>query len=82
MHEKPTVFNRAAPEAQTRLTPGPVFTIEPMLTAGRPRIVLESDGWTVRTADRAPSAPEERHDHGLRGGSPARAHRLRTGATT
>lgn len=59
MHEDPTVFNWAAPEAKTRLTPGLVFTIEPMLTAGRPRIVLEPDGWTITTADRAPSAHEE-----------------------
>ena len=59
MHEEPTVFNWAAPSARTRLTPGLVFTIEPMLTAGRPGIVLERDGWTVRTVDRAPSAHEE-----------------------
>jgi methionyl aminopeptidase len=59
MHEEPTVFNWPAPEARTRLTPGLVFTIEPMLTAGRARIVLEPDGWTIRTADRAPSAHEE-----------------------
>ena len=49
----------SAPAARTRLTAGMVLTIEPMLTAGRPRIVLERDGWTIRTADRAPSAHEE-----------------------
>jgi methionyl aminopeptidase len=59
MHEEPTVFNWAAPAARTRLTPGLVFTIEPMLTAGRPGIVLERDSWTIRTADLAPSAHEE-----------------------
>jgi methionyl aminopeptidase len=59
MHEDPIVFNWPAPEASTSLTPGLVFTIEPMLTAGRPGIVLERDGWTVRTADRAPSAHQE-----------------------
>jgi methionyl aminopeptidase len=59
MHEEPTVFNWASPAARTRLSAGLVFTIEPMLTAGRPRIVLERDGWTIRTADRAPSAHEE-----------------------
>jgi methionyl aminopeptidase len=53
------VFNWAAPAARSRLTPGLVFTIEPMLTAGRPGIVLERDSWTIRTADRAPSAHEE-----------------------
>ena len=52
MHEEPTVFNYAAPEAGRRLTNGLVITIEPMLTAGRPEIVLERDGWTVRSADR------------------------------
>jgi methionyl aminopeptidase len=59
MHEESTVYNWAGPEARTRLTPGLVFTIEPMLTAGAPRIVLEPDGWTIRTADLAPSAHEE-----------------------
>ena len=59
MHEEPTVFNWADPTARTRLTLGLVFTIEPMLTAGAPRIVVERDGWTIRTADRAPSAHEE-----------------------
>jgi methionyl aminopeptidase len=59
MHEDPIVFNWPSPEAKTRLTPGLVFTIEPMLTAGRPGVVLAPDGWTVRTADRAPSAHQE-----------------------
>lgn len=59
MHEKPTVFNWAEPHATTRLTPGLVFTIEPMLSAGSTRLLLGADGWTVRTADRSPSAHEE-----------------------
>lgn len=59
MHEDPIVFNWAAPAARTELTPGLVFTIEPMLTAGGPGLVLEGDGWTIRTADGAPSAHEE-----------------------
>ena len=59
MHEEPTVYNWAAPEATRRLTSGLVITIEPMLTAGRPRIVLDRDGWTVRTVDRSPSCHEE-----------------------
>jgi methionyl aminopeptidase len=59
MHEDPIVFNWPAPAARTRLTPGLVFTIEPMLTSGGPGLVLEDDGWTVRTADRAPSAHQE-----------------------
>ena len=59
MHEPPTVFNWPAPQASQRLTSGLVFTIEPMLAAGRPGIVIDRDGWTVRTADGAPSAHEE-----------------------
>ena len=59
MHETPTVFNWAAPHAIARLTPGLVFTIEPMVSAGTTRILLGRDGWTVRTADRSPSAHAE-----------------------
>jgi methionyl aminopeptidase len=59
MHEEPTVFNWPAPQATARLTPGMVFTIEPMVASGAPRIVLDRDGWTVRTADRAITAHEE-----------------------
>jgi methionyl aminopeptidase len=59
MHEEPTVFNWPAPDATTRLWPGLVFTIEPMLTAGRTRLLLDSDGWTVRTADGSLTAHAE-----------------------
>jgi methionyl aminopeptidase len=59
MHEEPTVPNWAAPSATRRLTPGLVFTIEPMVAAGRPLVALDPDGWTVRTVDRSPSAHEE-----------------------
>ena len=59
MHEPPSVPNWAAPSATDLLTPGLVFTIEPMITAGEPKIVIDADGWTVRTADRSPAAHEE-----------------------
>ncbi len=59
MHEEPTVFNWPAPHATRRLTPGMVFTIEPMVASGAPGILLDQDGWTVRTADRAVTAHEE-----------------------
>jgi methionyl aminopeptidase len=59
MHEEPTVFNWPAPGADQRLTDGLVITIEPMLTAGRPEIVLDRDGWTVRAVDRSPTCHEE-----------------------
>jgi methionyl aminopeptidase len=59
MHEAPTVFNWPAPAATQRLKPGLVFTIEPMLAAGDPEIVLDRDGWTVRTRSGCLSAHEE-----------------------
>jgi methionyl aminopeptidase len=59
MHEEPTVFNWPAPAASQVLEPGLVMTIEPMVAAGSPRIVLDRDGWTVRTVDRSKSAHEE-----------------------
>ena len=59
MHEEPTVPNWGAPDATLRLTRGLVFTIEPMIVAGSPRIKLDRDGWTVRTIDGSLSAHEE-----------------------
>jgi methionyl aminopeptidase len=59
MHEPPTVFNFSAPGATDVLTPGLVFTIEPMVSAGGTRLVLDRDGWTVRTIDHSVSAHEE-----------------------
>lgn len=59
MHEEPTVYNWGAPNATRRLTPGLVFTIEPMIVAGSPTITLERDGWTVKTIDGSLSAHEE-----------------------
>jgi methionyl aminopeptidase len=59
MHERPTVFNWPAPQASQRLTPGLVFTIEPMLSSGGVSLRVDRDGWTVRTEDGTPSAHEE-----------------------
>jgi methionyl aminopeptidase len=59
MHEEPTVFNWPAPQATQVLEPGLVFTVEPMVAAGDPRIVLTRDGWTVRTVDGSLAAHEE-----------------------
>jgi methionyl aminopeptidase len=59
MHEEPTVYNWPAPDATLRVTRGLVFTIEPMIVAGSPRLKLEPDGWTVKTRDGSLSAHEE-----------------------
>jgi len=59
IHEEPRVPNYADPEADQILTEGLVITIEPIIAAGSGRAVLARDGWTVRTADRRPSAHYE-----------------------
>ena len=71
MHEPPTVFNWPAPfeEASLELTEGLVFTIEPMITAGRPRFAAASDGWTIRSLDGALSTHEEHTVMVRRGGA-------------
>src|SRR6202142_4796287 len=56
IHEEPRVPNYADPEASQLLTEGLVITVEPIIAAGSGRAVVARDGWTVRTADRRPSA--------------------------
>jgi len=59
IHEPPQVPNYPDPQAAAILTEGLVITVEPIIAAGSGRSVLASDGWTVRTADRKPSAHYE-----------------------
>lgn len=59
IHEAPRVPNYADPDAREILTEGLVITIEPIIAAGSGRSFLADDGWTVRTADRRPSAHYE-----------------------
>ena len=43
------------------MVPGMVFTVEPMISAGRPEVdVDEEDGWTVTTHDGTLSAQWEK----------------------
>ena len=49
----------AAPDHDTLIEPGMVFTIEPMLTLGGPEWQMWDDGWTVVTADRSLTAQFE-----------------------
>jgi methionyl aminopeptidase len=56
IHEPPSVPNFSDSTAQQVLTEDLVITIEPISAAGTGRPVVAADGWTVRTADRAPSA--------------------------
>ena len=57
--DAPVVLHHGRPGTGLRLRPGMVFTIEPMVNAGRPETRLLSDGWTVVTADGARSAQFE-----------------------
>jgi methionyl aminopeptidase len=59
-HEEPQVLHYGRPGTLEELRPGMVFTIEPMINAGR-REVREfgNDGWTIVTKDRSLSAQWE-----------------------
>ena len=59
LHEDPSVPHLGPAGHGPKLRPGMVFTIEPMINAGRPDWKLLDDGWTVVTADRALSAQFE-----------------------
>ena len=58
-HSAPYVHHYDEPRDRTRLRPGMVFTIEPMLTLGDPDVVQWEDGWTIVTLDGQPSAQFE-----------------------
>lgn len=52
MHEDPQVPNYGNRGTGTALKKGLCLAIEPMITLGSRQILLERDGWTVRTKDR------------------------------
>jgi methionyl aminopeptidase len=56
LHEEPQVPNVGRSGYGPLLREGMVLAIEPMLSAGTPRIKTLEDGWTVITADRSLSA--------------------------
>ncbi|ODS84650.1 MAG: type I methionyl aminopeptidase [Cytophagaceae bacterium SCN 52-12] len=56
LHEAPEVPNYGNKGRGVALRDGMVIAIEPMINLGRRSIVQESDGWTIRTADRKASA--------------------------
>ena len=75
-HEEPQVLHYGRPGTGLRLQPGMIFTVEPMINAGKPAIRELADGWTIVTKDHSLSAQWEHTvlvtESGLRG-----AHRLR-----
>ncbi len=58
-HEEPQVLHYGRPGTGLKLMPGMIFTIEPMINAGRPGIRCLADGWTIVTADHSLSAQWE-----------------------
>ena len=58
-HEEPQVLHYGRPGTGLRLQPGMIFTIEPMINAGKPAIRELADGWTIVTKDHSLSAQWE-----------------------
>ena len=58
-HEEPQVLHYGQPGTGLLLQAGMIFTIEPMINAGRPAIRELADGWTIVTKDHSLSAQWE-----------------------
>ena len=58
-HEEPQVLHYGTPDTGLTLQPGMIFTIEPMINAGKRFVKLMPDNWTVVTKDRSLSAQWE-----------------------
>ena len=56
LHEKPEVLNYGKRGTGIKLQENLVIAIEPMINMGKYNVIQEADGWTIRTADRMPSA--------------------------
>lgn len=56
MHEEPQIPNYVGSGPDPKLKPGMTLAIEPMINAGTSDVMMLSDGWTVVSADGAPSA--------------------------
>ena len=67
MHEDPQVPNYGRRGCGSMLKKGLCIAIEPMITQGSCQIVMERDGWTVRTKDRSYAAHFE-HTIAVRAG--------------
>jgi len=58
-HEDPQVLHYGKAGTGIILEPGMIFTIEPMINAGKRDVKLLSDNWSVVTKDHSPSAQWE-----------------------
>ena len=58
-HEDPQILHYGRPGQGIKLQAGMIFTVEPMINAGKKDIRVLGDGWTVVTADHSLSAQWE-----------------------
>ena len=58
-HEDPQVLHYGRPGVGLKLQAGMIFTVEPMINAGKAGIRCLADGWTIVTADHSLSAQWE-----------------------
>lgn len=58
-HEEPQVLHYGRPGTGLELAAGMIFTVEPMINAGKPDIRQLADGWTIVTKDHSLSAQWE-----------------------
>ncbi|EPY01439.1 type I methionyl aminopeptidase [Magnetospirillum fulvum] len=58
-HEPPNIMHYGRPGEGLALVEGMIFTIEPMINAGRPGTKILADGWTAVTKDKSLSAQFE-----------------------
>ncbi|MEL6423167.1 MAG: type I methionyl aminopeptidase, partial [Pseudomonadota bacterium] len=63
-HDRPNILHYGNPGSGEKLAPGMIFTIEPMINLGRPKVKVLGDGWTAVTRDRSLSAQFE-HSIGI-----------------
>ncbi len=59
LHEDPQVPNVGRRGVGKKLKAGMTICVEPMITGGTSVVVVDADGWTVRTADGEPAAHYE-----------------------
>jgi methionyl aminopeptidase len=69
LHEEPSIPNFGRRGTGAKLRNGMTLAIEPMVNAGGYKVVTDSDGWTILTADGLPSAHFE-HTILINGNSP------------
>jgi methionyl aminopeptidase len=51
LHELPNIPNYGKSNSGPKLSAGMTIAIEPMVTLGSHKVIIDQDGWTVRTAD-------------------------------